>query len=100
MTPETVTSAPAPAKRTKTLGRPKGRTTTMRDTDHIVLTGADMRPKRGDAARRFALYDEPQTVASYVGLVGNRTQALRDIAWDLRHKLIRLEPADEPAQAA
>lgn len=71
----------------------------------ITLIGdhANKNPKRGESAKRFALYRNGITVQEYmdavVGLGFPKRTAWLDLAWDVHHKFIALE-ARADAQAA
>lgn len=61
-------------------------------TDVIKLLESDA-PKRGSAARRFALYRDGMTVQDYIDAVGDKRLALRDIAWDRKQGYIIIRDA-------
>lgn len=77
-----------------------GRALLFADGDVIryLLTGDAPNPKRGTAAARFAHYRDGMTVAAYIAAVGERKQALRDLAWDTKQKWVAVEGA-KPAIA-
>lgn len=90
----------AVAKPAKAPAKPAGRAPLFGETDVIryLLTGDAPNPKRGTAAARFAHYRDGITVADYIAAVGDRKQALRDLAWDTKQKWVAVEGA-KPASA-
>jgi len=52
-------------------------------------------PKRGEAAKRFALYSAGMTIKQYVAAVGDEKLARADLAWDQNHLFIRLAPPSQ-----
>lgn len=74
--------------------RPDGRQRIARDGTITVLTKEN--PRRGEAAKRFDLYVDGQTVAEYLALVKHkkldRHDPIEDVAHDLRKGFIKVTP--------
>lgn len=67
-------------------GGVKTRVMSAKSTLRIVVSG---NPKKGTAAKRFALYKDGMTIQDYVDAVGDKKQALRDLAWDMKQGWIK-----------
>ena len=55
----------------------------VRDGD-VIYVKVQGNPKKAEAATRFGYYRDGLTVEGYIKAVGDRRQALRDLAWDVR----------------
>lgn len=71
-----------------------GKTAGVKDTD-VIRIHAKGNPKKGTAAVRYNHYKDGMTVKDYIDAVGDRKQALRDMAWDRKQGWISFhDPAD------
>lgn len=97
-----VAKATKATKPAKPAARPSGRAPLFADTDLIryLLVDSAPNPKRGTAAVRFAHYRDGMTVADYITAVGDRKQALRDLAWDTKQKWVGVEGAKSSTTSA
>lgn len=100
--PKASDQAPAPVKTAtrrgpSTLG---GRPPLVGVTDIITLLHKGDNPKRAEAARRFAKYRDGMSVQDYIDAVGDRRQALRDIAWDMKMEWVTISGAPKTKRAS
>lgn len=70
-----------------------GKTAGVKETD-IIRVHAVGNPKKGTAAVRYAHYKDGMTVGDYIKAVGDRKQALRDMAWDRKQGWVSFEEKD------
>lgn len=83
----------------KTRAPAKGKSSGVKDTDiiRIHVTG---NPKKAQAAIRFSHYKEGMSIGDYITAVGDKKQALRDLAWDRKQGWISFADAAESAAPA